>query len=183
MSTFASVSVNDNLTACQTSIAVGASDDEFTCGVHEVFDIEPEQIKHLLGVYLLLYPWNQDVHHVVFDSGEHPLVVGVELIVLCRYDNGVDALGDAFFAVLDCYLTLGVGAQISHLLAFLADIRKCAHNKVGQIKTHRHIVLGLVSGIAEHHTLVAGTLLFFVAVIHAAVDVLALFVDGTQDTA
>ena len=80
---------------------------------------------------------------------------------------------------MDCYLTLGVGAQISHLLAFLADIRQCAHNKVGEVKTHRHIVLGLVSGIAEHHTLVAGTLLFLVAVIHTAVDVLALFVDGT----
>lgn len=54
---------------------------------------------------------------------------------------------------------------------------------MGQVEAYGHIAFRLVGGIAEHHALVAGTLLFLVAVIHAAIDVLALFVDGTQDTA
>jgi len=132
---------------------------------------------------MLLHPRNQDVDHVVLDLGEHPFVVTVELVVLGGYDDRVDTLRDALIAILDGHLALGVGAQIGHLLALLTDVGQGAHDQVGQVEGDGHIVLRLIGGIAEHHALVACSLLFFIAVIYATVDVGTLLVDGTQDAA
>ena len=54
---------------------------------------------------------------------------------------------------------------------------------MGQVKAHGHKALCLVSGITEHHALVASTLLVLITIIHTTVDVGTLFVNGTQDTA
>ena len=49
-----------------------------------------------------------------------------------------------------------------------------------QIERHRHQVLCLVAGIAEHHALVAGTLFVLIAIVHTTVDIVALLMDGGQ---
>ena len=48
-----------------------------------------------------------------------------------------------------------------------------------QIQTDRHVVLCLVCGIAEHHTLIACALLVFIAIVHTSVYIGTLLVDGT----
>lgn len=52
-----------------------------------------------------------------------------------------------------------------------------------QVDGHRHIVLGLVACVSEHHSLVAGALIVVVAVVDTTVDVVALLVDGRQNAA
>ena len=111
------------------------------------------------------------------------LLILVKLVVLCRDNDGVDTLWDAGIAVLDGHLTLGIGTQIGHLPTLLTDVGQGTHDEMCQVEGDRHEVFRLVSGIAEHHALVTGTLLFFIAVVNTAVDVGTLFVDGTENTA
>ena len=109
------------------------------------------------------------------------VVVVVKLVVLCAHHDGVDALGHVVVAVFHGDLTLGVGAQIGHLLAFLAYVGESGHDEVGQVERNGHVVFGLVAGVQpKHHALVAGTLVVFLLTAHAAVDVGALLVDGAQ---
>ena len=182
MSTLATIGVDNNLTTCESCVTVRTSDYEFSRGVHVVFDIQTEEIEHLLRVNLLFHAGNEDIDDVVFDLGEHLLIL-VKFVVLGRNHDGIDALGNTLVGVLHCYLALGVRTQVCHLLAFLTDISQCAHDQVGQVETDRHIALCLIGCISEHHTLVAGTLFVFVSVVHTAVDVGTLLMDGTQDTA
>ncbi len=72
-------------------------------------------------MYLLFYPGDEDVDDVVLNLCQH-LLVFVELVMLGRYHDGVNTLGGTFVAVLHRYLALGIGTEIGHLLAFLADI-------------------------------------------------------------
>ena len=52
-----------------------------------------------------------------------------------------------------------------------------------QREGERHIGVGFVVGVAEHHALVASPLFVGVLTVNAAVDVGALLVDGTEDAA
>ena len=126
----AAVGVDDNLTAGQSGVAVRTADDELTRRVDVVLDVEAEEVEYLLRVYLLLHARDEDVDDVVLDLGQHRVVVG-KLVVLCRDDDGVNALGDALVAILYGDLTLRVGSQVGHLLAFLADGGQRADNEVG----------------------------------------------------
>ena len=181
MGALAAVGIDDDLTACQTRVTVRTANDELARGVHVVFDVQTEQVQYFLRMDLLFDPGNQDIDDIVLDPGEHLLVVGVELVVLGGDDDCVDALGKTLVAILDGHLALGIGTQIGHLLTLLADVGQRAHDQVGQVKAHGHIVLRLVGGVTEHHTLVAGSLFVLVAVIHTTVDVGTLLVDGTED--
>ena len=78
---------------------------KLTCGVHVVFDVVVEECEYLLTVNLCFYTGNQDVDNVFLDLCQHLLVL-VKLVMLCRYHNGIDTLGDACIAVLDGYLAL-----------------------------------------------------------------------------
>ena len=158
------------------------SDDELPRRVHQVVDVEAEEVEHLLRVNLLLDARYEDVDDIVLDAAEHGFV-SVELVVLRRNDDGVDALRNAFVGVFHRHLALGVGAQIRHLLAFVADVGQRPHDEVGQIEAHGHQVLRLVHRIAEHHALVAGSLCVLVVAVHAAVDVRTLLVNARQDAA
>ena len=100
--------------------------------------------------------------------------------MLCRYHDGVYALGNASVTVLYGHLALGVGTQIGHNLSLLSNLGQCTHDEVRQVERHGHQALRLVGGIAEHHTLVAGSLVFVVLAVHTTVDVLALLMDGCQ---
>ena len=123
------------------------------------------------------------MYHVVANLLQHGLVVVHELVVLRGDHDGVDALGHALVAVFNGDLALRVGTQVSHLLAFAADVGQGAHEQVGQVERNGHVVTRLVGGIAEHHALVAGALVFLVGAVYAAVDVAALLVDGREDAA
>ena len=139
---------------------------------------------------LLLDPGNEDVEYIFTDALLHGLI-GIELVVLGRHHDGIDTLGNTIVAVLDGHLALGVGAQIGHDLAFLADVGEGAHEQMGEVERYGHVVFGFVGGITEHHALVAGTLVFFrclvgslmVDAVDTTVDVVALLMDGTEDAA
>ena len=108
-----------------------------------------------------------------------------ELVVLRRHHDGVDAAGAVVFVILHRHLALGVGAQVGHLLALAAYLGQHIHDVVGQRNGQRHVGVGFVVSVAEHHALVAGALCHGVASasIHAAVDVGALLVNGAEHAA
>ena len=54
---------------------------------------------------------------------------------------------------------------------------------MGQVERGGHVVVGLVTGVAKHHALVAGALVFLALAAHTLVDVVALLMDGGENTA
>ena len=102
--------------------------------------------------------------------------------MLGRYHDSVYTLGDTRVTILHGHLTLRVRTQIGHHLAFLANFSQSTHHEMCQIERDWHQALRFVGGITEHHTLIASALLFFVAIIHTAIDVFALFVDSGQNS-
>ena len=54
---------------------------------------------------------------------------------------------------------------------------------MGQMQRNGHVSVGFVRRVAEHHTLVASTLLFLVGAIDTAIDVGTLLVNGGENTA
>ena len=132
---------------------------------------------------LLLHARNQDVDHILPDTLQHLLVIGIKLIVLRAHHNRINALRHTIVAILNGHLTLRVRAQIGHHLSLLANLCQRAHQKVSQVERHGHIALRLVGGIPEHHSLVAGTLVLVLLAVYATVDVNALLMNGGKDTA
>ena len=105
--------------------------------------------------------------------GEHQ---GVEL------DGLVAVIGDGD-------LGLAVGAQVGELAA-LAHLGEALREAVGQVDRQRHELSGVVAGVTEHQTLVAGALLVLgvratgavlEGGVHALRDVGALLADGDLD--
>ena len=182
MGALAAVGVDDDFATRQARIAVRTTDDEFSRGIDFVIDFSLEQCEHLF-VALLLDAGYEDVDDVVLDLRQHGLVVVHELVVLGRDHDGVNALWHALVAVLDGHLALRVGPEVGHLLALAANVGQGAHDEVGELQRHGHVVGRFVGGIAEHHALVAGSLVLFFLAVDAAVDVAALLVNGSEDAA
>ena len=113
---------------------------------------------------------------------QHALVVSIELVVLGGNHNSINALRDTGIAILHCHLAFRIWSEIRHHLALLANLGKGAHQQMGQVERHRHQTLRLVGGIAEHHALVACTLILIVLTVNTTVDILALLVNGSQNT-
>ena len=82
MSPLATIGIYDDLTSCQTGVAMRTANHKLTRGVHVVFDVIAEEVEHLLRVYLLFHAGNQDVNHVILNLCQHLLVIAVKLIVL-----------------------------------------------------------------------------------------------------
>ena len=194
MGTAATVGIDDNLATRQTGIAVGAADDKLARGVDVILDVAllEEGLDFGRVDALTQHAGNEYVDDVLTDARHHLRVGGLlaaglgggdELVVLGRYDDGVDTAGTAVVVILHRHLTLGVGTQIGHLLALAANLGQHNHQVVRQREGQGHEGVGLVVGIAEHHALVAGTLLLGIGAHHAAVDVGALLVDGGEDAA
>ena len=74
VSPLASVSVHDDLTACQAGVAVGTTNHELACGIHVVCYLCVEQSLHRLALYLRHHPRYQDLHHVAPDLLQHRCV-------------------------------------------------------------------------------------------------------------
>ena len=170
----AAVGVHDDLPAGEPGVALGAAHHEAAGGV----DID-------LGVV---------VHQAGGDGGPDDKVddVAADLVqlhlgaVLGGDHHRVDAQGAVLLIVLHRDLGLSVGAQIVHQ-ALLADLGQAAGQLLSQRDGEGHILLGLVTGVAEHHALVAGAvvqavilyaLLHLQAFVHAQGDVGGLLIDG-----
>ena len=67
----------------------------------------------------------------------------------------------------------------------VADVGQLTHQRMCQVERQRHVIGCLVAGIAEHHTLVTGTLVGLVLLvsIHTLGDVAALLVHAVKDAA
>ena len=65
----------------------------------------------------------------------------------------------------------------------MADVRELLKGDLREVERQRHVVLRVPAGVAEHHALVAGSLILRVFAHHATVDVLALLVDLGEDSA
>ena len=113
-------------------------------------------------------------HHFVRLLLASRLFSGDELVVLCRNHDGVDALRMSVVVVFDGHLALRVGAEVAHHLTLASDVSEYNHDVVCKRERQRHVAVGLVVGISEHHALVAGALVHGVGTLHAAVDVGAL---------
>ena len=76
-------------------------------------------------------------------------------IVLGADEDGMDAGRPAIGVVLDGDLALSVGTQ-ERQGSVLSHLRQPARDSVSENDRHRHELVGLVAGVAEHHSLVAG---------------------------
>ena len=121
------------------------------------------------------YTRNQYVGHV-----PPYLLLLCLFVVLCADHNGLHSLGTAVVAVLHCHLAFCVGTQVLHLLPFVAYLRKFHHDDVGKGDGQRHEFGSLTAGIAKHHSLVAGALLFAGLPYNALVYIAALLMYGTE---
>ena len=172
-------------------VAVRSADDELARRVHVELHVVAEEFLHA-GRQLLLHPWDEDVANVGLDFFDHAYIGFVlgflaivggfdEVVMLCADDYGVDAEGIPAFAVFHRHLRLGIGTEVGHLLAFAADLGQLQEQHVGEVDGEWHVVLGLLAGEAEHHALVAGTLVLRFFATHTHVNVVRLSVQGRQD--
>ena len=111
-------------------------------------------------------------------------LVGVELVVLGRDDDGMDPDRTVVCTVIfNGILGLGIRTEVGHEDGFPPQVGQSLERQVRQGEGKGHVLPGVAAGIAEHHALVAGTLGFGLLADHAPVDVLALVMDGGQDAA
>ena len=186
------VGVHDDFAPRKSRVAVRASDDELARGVYIIFNIGiVEEAQHLGRIDALAQQsGNEYLLYVAGDALAHGGIcgggvcgVGDKLVVLRAHHNGINALRAAFVVVLNSHLALGVGTEVSHFLALAAYLGKHREEFVGKGERQGHISVGLVAGVAEHHALVAGTLLLRLGAVDAAVDVCALLMDSREDAA
>ena len=165
------------------------ADYEFAGRIHMVLDIIVKQRQYFLVMDRRDDTGHQDINDVVADNAQHLLVrlqlcsfavIGRlnEIIVLGRNYNRINADRIAVIIIFNGYLALGVRTQIRHHLSFATDIRQHLQDTVGKIQGERHIVFCFVSGITEHHALVARTLFHRIPALHTTVDVGALLMNG-----
>jgi len=169
-----SVSVDDDLTASQTGVSHGTTDDEFA-GRLQVVD----------GVLIQVLGGDDGDDHAVHQDLSHVLQLDV-FVVLNGDDDGVHALGDAstiFERVFAGDLSLGVGSE--PLAGSVAS--EFGHSLVEFVSEddgEGHGFLGLVRGVAEHESLISGSGLILITTnVHALSDIGGLLFEGDQDVA
>ena len=124
MGTLATVGINDDLAARQTSVAVRSANHELARWVDQVAHIGIEQALHAAG-QLLFNARNQVALDVSRDAFLHRLFVS-EVVVLGRDHDRVNGLGHVAVAVANGHLALRIRAQVLHHLALFADGGKLA---------------------------------------------------------
>ena len=163
MTAHAAVAIDDDLSAGEAGVAVGAADFEAAGGV----DVDGDG-----GVP----PLAQDGLDDVLDDLLLELVLAIVPggVVLGREDDGVDADG-LVVLILDGHLALGVGAEARNLVR-AADVGLALDELVRELDGEGHELRGVLAGEAEHHALVAGAF-----AVDAHGDVVGLLVDGDHD--
>ena len=168
------IGIDDDLTASETGVTLGTTDDEPAGGVEMVDGLVVEKVGGDAGL--------DDLPHEALAD----LVVGHVLIVLDGDDDGVDAEGDegaVLVPVLDGHLGLGVGAHPGEE-ALVPGLGHPLAEAGGKDVGHGHELGGLVGGIAEHVALITGTeVVIGTADVHTLSNVGALLLDGNEDVA
>ena len=141
-----------------------------------------EKSADILILNAFLDTGNQDVDDVVAYLLQHGLIA-VKLVMLGGEHDGVDAQRAVVFTVFYRHLAFGVRTQISHLATLFTDGGQFDEQTVGQVERKGHVVFRLVGGVAEHHALIAGSLVFKHRTFNPLVDVGALFMNGREHTA
>lgn len=169
------VGVNNDLTASQTGIALGTTDDELAGGLEMVDGVLEEVLR------------NDGLDDVLHEGLAE--VLGLDLLgVLDGDDDGVDAEGSeraiGLLLVLDGDLGLGVRAEPAEG-AIAAEVGHAAVELVGEHNGHGHHLGSLVRGIAEHDTLVTSTNVLNVERLldQTLRDIGRLLLDGNKDVA
>ena len=172
VSTPSTISVNDNLSASQTSITLGSSDDESTRGL----DVVDSLVVQKLGV-------NDLVDDLFLDLCSE--VLGADLLgVLGGDDDSVNSEGNngtvGVLLVLDGDLGLGVGSQPTHG-SIPTSISHGSVELVGKHDGLGHQLGSLVGGVSEHDTLVTSTVVLQVTVVETLSDIRGLLLNGDQN--
>jgi hypothetical protein len=141
----AAVGVHDDLAAGEAAVGVGAAQLEAAGGVDQ----------H--AVVVVLEGGGHQRADDVLDQVGLDERVGVEArLVLGRDEHGLERDRHAVL-VVEGDLGLPVRAEVGQD-ARLAHLGEAVGETVGQPDRHGHEVFGLVDGVAEHHSLVAGAL-------------------------
>ena len=203
MRSFAAVGVHDDFPSCESCVPVRTSDDEFPGRVHMKDIVILEKCRRLRVQFFYQHRYQYVLHifpDLCLHGGVHPvlsvLVAGLpvchvseffryELVMLGGYYDGVHSYRFARISVVFySELGLGVWAQVWHQFRhFLTYPRKYLQGLMRKRQWQGHIFIRVTACIAEHHSLVSGSLLFRVGYIYAPVYVLALLVQGGEHSA
>ena len=181
MTGISAVGVYDDLTACQTAVAVRSADNETAGGIDEIF-----------GILIYHVSRNDGVKYIFFDVLVD-LLLGHISGMLGGKNNRIKANRLAVFIIFYRNLSLAVRTKVRQG-AVLADLRQSAGQLVCQVDGIRHVAVGLVCRKTEHHTLVACAdgcdlsvahlvFLSLKSLINAHGDVCGLLVQGNHNCA
>ena len=143
MSTFTAISVNDNLTSRKPRIAMRTTNHELTCRIHVIsnFALFKECLHFGSRHSLFEHTRNKNLNHILADFRQHLFVCSSlttsffgrdEIIVLRAHHNSIDAHCTVVIVIFHRHLTLRVGTEIGHHLAFATDVSQHNENVVCQ---------------------------------------------------
>ena len=173
----AAIGIHNNLTPGQTAVALRPADDKTAGGVDKIFCVFIQQFcRHNF--------LNNQFDHILLDL----VMCGIR-IVLGGNNNRIHTDRLSVF-VFHRNLGLSVRTEISQSF-ILADFGKSPGQFVSQGDRQRHQFRCFVTGVTEHHALVAGAhfvfrgsaFLCFLGFIHAHGNIAGLFVNGDQHAA
>ena len=169
----ASVSVNNDLAAGESSVAVRTTDNESTRGVQVVDGL----LVEVLGRHHRL---DHVLHEPLLD-----ILLSDLLVVLGGDDDGVDTEGHwatVHHLVFTSDLSLPVGTHPG-ASAVLAHLSELGSKRGSKVVGERHEGLSLVGGVAEHDSLVPGARVLDLGGVHRLRDVRRLLLDSDDDIA
>ncbi len=97
--------------------------------------------------------------------------------------NSVYAYRTVIAVIFHSDLTLGIRTKICHFLSFASYSRQLSEQLMAQVKSERHHRRSLISRIAEHHALVACSLILRLVTFHTTVYIAALLMQGRKHPA
>ena len=163
----AAVGINNDLATGQSGVAHWPTDDELACWVdviQRVF-VKPCSGKHGL---------NNQFHDRFSDSG-----LTDTRVMLCRQHHRVDGAGFTIGAILQRHLAFRIGPQPGQFAGF-AQLRLALYQPVGVINRCRHEYVSFVTRITKHQALIAGSLLFILALVDTHGYIVGLLTDGIE---
>jgi len=175
VSTPATISINDDLTASHTSITLRTTDDETARGIDEVDGLVVDELTR------------DDLVDDLLTNDLAELLVGDRGIVLSGDNDSVDTPWDEVARALRVLLVLDGDLRL-HIRTkpldgtVLTGNSESLHELGGQSVSHGHHLRGLISGITEHVALITSTdVLVHLTVLNDALgDISALLSDGDE---
>ena len=141
-----SVGVHDDLPPGKAAVSLGASHHETTRGV----DMKNRALVEIIC--------GDDSPDNAINHGFSKLAVLHVRGVLCRDDHALNSHGPSL-AILDRHLRFAVGPDKGGLSSF-PDLGQILDQTVGHLNREGHQFRRLITGVAEHHSLVPRPLLF-----------------------